>query len=114
MIANAQPALDDCSAGKGAGLATFSGRNIGDLMNTAGVTWGWFAGGFRPTSWEANGDAVCAGRRNERRRRGSVNDYLPHHEPFQYYASTANRHHVPPQSVGDDRLDRRRPTTSTT
>ena len=36
MIANAQPALDDCSAGKGAGLATFSGRNIGDLMNAAG------------------------------------------------------------------------------
>ncbi len=26
-------------------------------------------------------------------------DYLPHHEPFQYYASTANRHHLPPSSV---------------
>src|SRR5262249_49892646 len=26
-------------------------------------------------------------------------DYSPHHEPFQYYASTANRHHLPPSSV---------------
>src|SRR3954464_11682285 len=49
LIANSQPALDDCSAGKGAGLATMSGRTIGDVMNAAGVTWGWFAGGFRPT-----------------------------------------------------------------
>ena len=23
-------------------------------------------------------------------------DYSPHHEPFQYYASTANPHHLPP------------------
>jgi phospholipase C len=24
------------------------------------------------------------------------NDYVPHHEPFQFYASTRNPHHVPP------------------
>jgi phospholipase C len=98
LIANSQPALDDCSAGKGAGLATMSGRTIGDVMNAAGVTWGWFAGGFRPTRWEANGDAVCAG--SQANAAGaSVPDYLPHHEPFQYYASTANRHHIPPSSI---------------
>ena len=99
MIFNSQPALDDCSASKGAGLATMSGRNIGDLMNAAGVTWGWFAGGFRPASWEPNGDAVCGGSQANAAG-GVVSDYLPHHEPFQYYASTANRHHVPPSSVG--------------
>jgi phospholipase C len=27
-------------------------------------------------------------------------DYIPHHQPFQYYASTANPHHLPPSSVG--------------
>ena len=26
-------------------------------------------------------------------------DYIPHHEPFQYYAATANPHHLPPSSV---------------
>src|SRR5262249_19131153 len=26
----------------------------------------------------------------------TVTDYIPHHEPFQYYTSTANPHHLPP------------------
>jgi phospholipase C len=29
-----------------------------------------------------------------------VSDYSSHHEPFQYFASTANPHHLPPTSVG--------------
>ena len=28
-------------------------------------------------------------------------DYIPHHEPFQYYASTANPKHTPPASVAE-------------
>lgn len=28
-------------------------------------------------------------------------DYVPHHAPFQYYASTRNPHHVPPASVSE-------------
>jgi len=28
-----------------------------------------------------------------------VTDYIPHHEPFQYFQSSANPHHVPPTSV---------------
>jgi phospholipase C len=28
-----------------------------------------------------------------------IPDYIPHHQPFQYYASTANPHHMPPTSV---------------
>ena len=31
---------------------------------------------------------------------GNKDDYIPHHEPFQYYASTANPHHLPPASLG--------------
>ncbi len=26
-------------------------------------------------------------------------DYIPHHEPFQYYNSTSNPHHLPPISI---------------
>ena len=37
---------------------------------------------------------------------GYKDDYIPHHEPFQYYASTANPHHltVPADSAGRDTL----------
>src|SRR5262249_23031708 len=37
---------------------------------------------------------------------GFKDDYIPHHEPFQYYASTANPHHLtlPTDSSGNDTL----------
>ena len=37
---------------------------------------------------------------------GYKDDYIPHHEPFQYYASTANPHHltVPVNGAGQDTL----------
>ena len=30
---------------------------------------------------------------------GNKDDYIPHHEPFQYYASTTNPHNLPPASL---------------
>jgi phospholipase C len=30
---------------------------------------------------------------------GNKDDYIAHHEPFNYYASTANPHHLPPASL---------------
>jgi phospholipase C len=94
MVANSQPLYDDCAA---SATASFSGQNIGNLMNAQGVTWGWFAGGFKPTS--RNGlTAVCGGSHTNAAG-GSVADYLPHHAPFQYYLSTSNPHHLPPNSV---------------
>ena len=30
----------------------------------------------------------------------TVGDYIPHHEPFEFYTSTTNPHHLPPTSVG--------------
>ena len=100
LIGDPRPFNDDCSPGGGGqpNQVVMSGRNAGDLLNAAGVTWGWFQGGFAPTARTAGGKAVC----------GSVHtgsdglpkgDYIPHHEPFQYYASTANPHHLPPSSV---------------
>jgi phospholipase C len=64
------------------------GKNVGDLLNAAGITWGWFQGGFgRCNSVHMASD-------------GSVKqDYIGHHEPFQYFASTRNLTHLPPSSA---------------
>ncbi|WP_370967776.1 phospholipase C [Amycolatopsis sp. cg9] len=100
MINDPDPAWDDCSGKNHTSkdnLATMHGRNIGDLLNQRHVTWGWFQGGFRPTG-TANGYAVC-GRTHTNVGGNAVVDYSPHHEPFQYYPSTANPKHLPPSSV---------------
>jgi hypothetical protein len=109
------------------------GQNIGDELNAAGLSWGWFQGGQRPTiSYEqaltATGRAgqptstfipdefknagfqssvphssnqglcdavhpvgVALGGSGQY---GYKDDYIAHHEPFDYYASTANPHHL--------------------
>lgn len=100
MINDPDPAWDDCSGKNHTSkdnLATMHGRNIGDLLNQRHVTWGWFQGGFRPTG-TANGYAVC-GQTHQNVGGNAVVDYSPHHEPFQYYPSTANPKHLPPSSV---------------
>ncbi len=94
VISDARPAFDDCSVGA---TVSLSGRNVGDLLNAKGITWGWFQGGFRPTAIN-NGKAVC-GTTHQNIGGATVTDYIPHHEPFQYYQSTANPHHLPPSSV---------------
>ena len=96
VISDLDPTYDDCSKGT---TAAMSGKNVGDLLNAAGVTWGWFEGGFRPTGTDASGKAVC-GSSSTNVGGAKVTDYIPHHEPFQYYASTANPHHLAPSSVG--------------
>jgi phospholipase C len=93
------PAFDDCSdtshtTTSPVGVAT--GQNVGNLLNAANVTWGWFQGGFAPTG-TANGYAVC-GATHTNIGGVSVADYSPHHNPFQYYKSTANPKHLPPSS----------------
>jgi phospholipase C len=94
VIGDPDPAFDDCS---GSGTVAMSGRNIGDLLNANGITWGWFEGGFKPTA-VTGGKAVCGA--SHKNIGGAVQtDYSPHHEPFQYYQSTANPHHLPPSSV---------------
>jgi phospholipase C len=94
------PFYDDCSNSNGTAsnnLAAMHGQNIGDLLNDKHVTWGWFQGGFAPTSTK-NGKAVC-GAQHTNVGGNTVQDYSPHHEPFQYYPSTANPKHLPPSSV---------------
>ncbi|MFD7917693.1 phospholipase C [Streptomyces sp. NPDC059740] len=107
VVNDPDPAYDDCSdsdhTSKNA-LAKMTGRNIGDLLNSKDVTWGWFQGGFRPsTPWSGkDGEyAKCGGTTHANVNGASSVDYSPHHSPFQYYASTSNPHHLPPRSVAE-------------
>jgi phospholipase C len=81
-------------------MVTVAGTNVGDLLNSKGLTWGWFQGGFAPTGFDAKGRAICgahhAGLAGDDAVE-TVGDYIPHHEPFQYFVSTQNLHHVLPK-----------------
>ena len=113
-----QPAFDDCSTRNRVGSTDPANKNVGDLLSAAGITWGFFQGGFKPTTAYAGvgTKAVCAAVHNvgdvlggtgkaasgttpTATQFGTKGDYIPHHEPFQYYASTANPHHLAPTSV---------------
>jgi phospholipase C len=89
------PSYDGCSASSSRGVAT--GQNIGDLLNAKNITWGWFQGGFAPSSRTSTGAPICAST-HKNIAGNTVTDYSPHHEPFQYYASTANPLHLAPSS----------------
>ncbi len=93
VVNDLDPAMDDCSTGKTAELA---GKNVGDLLNQKNLTWGWFEGGFTPT---VTGNTAKCGSVHQNSGGAKVVDYIPHHEPFQYYQSTANPHHLPPTST---------------
>jgi phospholipase C len=145
LTSDAQPYWDDCSTRDAVAM---SGQNIGDKLNAAGLSWGFFEGGFRPTTsytaaLAATGhtgqptstflpdEFKTAGFQNSvphssnqglcdavhpvgaeltspltpgTGQYGYKNDYIPHHQPFQYYASTANPHHLtlPTDPQGND------------
>jgi phospholipase C len=105
VINDPDPAYDDCSDKNHTStnnLAAATGTNIGDLLNQRGVTWGWFQGGFAPTTPASSNAqfAVCGATHNNIGGTPVV-DYSPHHNPFEYYQSTANPHHLPPSSVAN-------------
>jgi phospholipase C len=107
--------------------AELKGKNIGDLLNAKNISWGWFQGGFDltlnntgtnnyphttlpgsyytgSTGTPKNGAPVGCVRASVSSilttANGSAsNDFVPHHEAFQYYASTRNPNHNRPASV---------------
>jgi len=93
---DADPTYDECSSGS---TIAMTGTNIGNLLNAKHVTWGWFQGGFTPTG-QTNGTVVC-GAAHTNVGGASVSDYSAHHNPFEYYASTANPAHLPPASEAE-------------
>ena len=137
LIEDAQPYYDDCSTRDAVSL---TGTNLGDELNTKGLSWGWFQGGFKPSttfaqalaltgntgqptstftpdefkSYFANANNRPANSSNQalcdtvhsvgaavggNGQYGYKDDYIAHHEPFQYYESTANPHHLAPASL---------------
>ena len=142
LTSDAQPYWDDCSTRD---AVQMSGPNIGDELNADGLSWGWFEGGFRPTTTFAAAAAATGNAGQPTKtfvpdefkahgfnssvphssNQGICNavhpvgaglpaplgtgtgqykykdDYIPHHEPFQYYASTANPHHLTLQDAGE-------------
>ena len=96
IYGDADPTYDQCSAGT---TVAMSGTNIGNELNARHVTWGWFQGGFTPTG-TSGGLAVCGAIHNNVGG-AAVTDYSAHHNPFQYYTSTANPAHLPPKNEAE-------------
>jgi phospholipase C len=101
LVGDAEPLGDVCSSTSSDNVA-FAGKNIGDLLNKKDITWGWFQGGFNLELTNANGSTGCT-RSTPNAIPGyggvAMNDYVEHHQPFQYYASTANLTHARPSSI---------------
>jgi phospholipase C len=97
LVSDADPVGDVCSTTSGA-LVAFSGMNVGDLLTAAGVSWGFFEGGFDLSVKNSNGTTGCARSTTSTVTMSAKADYIPHHQPFQYYASTANPKHIRPTS----------------
>ncbi len=85
LLNDIDPKYDRCSKGP---TVELKGKNIGNRLNAKKITWGWFQGGFRSCTASHIGPEGL-----------SVVDYVPHHNPFQFYRSTSNARHKSPSSV---------------
>jgi phospholipase C len=100
---DSDPYYDDCSAGGTADKSSTTALTIptiASLLNAAGATWGWFQGGFADCS--AKHPLLAVDRLqgiDPKTDSITFGDYDAHHDPFQYVASTANAHHLPPSNI---------------
>src|SRR5262249_14594553 len=109
VTSDPDPFYDDCADSnhtKTGNLTKMTGKNIGDLLNSRGVTWGWFEDGFTPTTTAADsktGYAVCGAQVPITAENANfpLGAYVPHHAPFAYYESTSNPHHLLPASLDE-------------
>jgi len=98
VIGDPDPIGDAC-ANPTRNQVTMGGKNIGDLLSAAGVTWGSFMGGFNLKLRNVNGTSGC--QRSSTGLAGTTADYVPHHAFFQYWTSTANPTHARPASTAE-------------
>jgi phospholipase C len=97
LVEDTDPYYDVCS--ESGNTIALAGRNIGDLLSEAGITWGWFQGGFVDCSITHPKVAYDLAKGiNPDTDPVRLEDYVPHHNPFQYWQSTANPRHLPPTS----------------
>ncbi|MGD0190846.1 MAG: alkaline phosphatase family protein [Rhizomicrobium sp.] len=99
LIGDVDPGYDVCSSTSD--TAMMLGNNIGDLLNAANVTWGGFMGGFNLSLTNPNGTTGCARTTKSIYTGVTENDYIQHHNWFQYYQSTSNPTHARPNGVQD-------------
>jgi len=98
-IADGDPIGDKCS-NTAWGQLRYTGNNIGQMLSKHSVTWGWFEAGFDLTKTNPkNGTTGCSRSTMSEVTQVLSADYIPHHEPFQYYTPTANLLHTRPVSV---------------
>jgi len=97
MINDVDPGNDVCSVPNDQAL--MDGKNIGDLLNAAHVTWGGFMGGFDLSVTNPNGTTACKRSTHSQVVGQNVTDYIAHHNWFMYYPSTANPTHARPSSL---------------
>jgi phospholipase C len=99
-IADPNPLGDVCSPSSGQQIA-MGGHNIGNLLDASKISWGWFQGGFDLDLTNSNGTTGCERSTHSAVTIKTPRDYVPHHDPFQYYASTANSQHVRPAATAE-------------
>ncbi|MGB8522766.1 MAG: alkaline phosphatase family protein, partial [Candidatus Acidiferrales bacterium] len=80
---DSDPVGDVCSTSTGENVQ-MGGKNIGDLLNAAGVSWGFFEGGFNLSIVNSNGSTGCSRSTTSAITGVKKADYIPHHQPFQY------------------------------
>jgi phospholipase C len=96
VIGDPDPMGDVCA---GSGVVQMGGQNIGDLLSARNVTWGFFSGGFNLNIVNPDGTTGCSRTTTSKVTNTTKADYIPHHQPFQYYPSTANPTHARPTSL---------------
>jgi phospholipase C len=98
VIGDPDPVGDICSNST-RNQVTVGSKNIGDLLNSANVSWGSFMGGFNLKTVNPNGTTGCS--RSSAGLAGTTGDYIPHHSFFNYWVSTANYAHTRPASLAE-------------
>ncbi|WP_031359961.1 phospholipase C [Caballeronia sordidicola] len=97
LINDVDPASDTCSSTTDTAL--LNAKNIGDLLNAQNISWGGFMGGFNLQTVNSNGTTGCKRSTLSPVVGQTTADYVPHHNWFQYFASTANPTHARPSSA---------------
>jgi phospholipase C len=98
MIGDPDPWYEDCISYD---HISFKGKNIGDLLDAKGISWGWFQGGFTPSAPYSPGNPAQCNTTTNRLDGIPEVAYAGYHNPFQFYATTNNQHHIAPASVAE-------------
>ena len=99
VIGDPDPYYDDCSGSETVGMSS-TNKNIGDLLSAKGITWGWFQGGFTPTtsSSRPTGNRRCSGgmRHHDESHRRHPRDGLQRRTTIRFNTTPVHLQSAPP------------------